>query len=349
MLLHSGAEVVGFSLPQYPRGIAEMLRLDDKCEGLIGDIRHLLELEEALREYAPEIVFHLAAQPLVLPSFEDPIGTLSTNVIGTANVLDAVRHQPSVRACVVITSDKCYATSSRAHDESDPFGGDDLYSASKGAAEIVVHAYRQSFFRQLGVPVASARAGNIVGGGDWAQFRIVPDSIRAIRAGESVRLRRPDAVRPWQHVLDAVAGYLRLGDALVTRGDEVAEGWNFGPHPDATVTVAELVGSLVENWRALGGEAEDPTIESVVAVVERDYLTLTSSKAEARLGWSSQLNFDSTMSWTAEWYFNANTNEGTTDVTDSQIARFLRLESSINDSAPLANGTVASPASPPRV
>jgi CDP-glucose 4,6-dehydratase len=268
--------------------------------------------------------------------------------MGTAHVLEAVRHQSSVKACVVITSDKCYATASQAHKESDPFGGDDLYSASKGAAEIVIHAYRESFFRRSGIPVASARAGNIVGGGDWAEYRIVPDSVRAIQAGESVRLRNPAAIRPWQHVLDAIAGYLRLGDALVARGDEVAEGWNFGPHPDATVTVEQLVRSLITNWRNLGGKAKDPTFESEVAISERDFLTLISSKAEARLGWRSLLNFESTMEWTAEWYFKANSREGATVVTDSQIARFLQLDVSGNESNRLVSRAGALPASAPR-
>ncbi len=323
ILLHAGAEVTGFSLDPYPGGIAEQLDLDSLCQGIIGDIRDPQALGDAIRRGKPEVVFHLAAQPLVLPSFDDPIGTFATNVMGTANLLEAVRHQQSVAACVVVTSDKCYATAPHAHAETDPLGGDDPYSASKGAAEIVTHAYRHSFFQGSGPPVGSARAGNIVGGGDWAEHRIVPDSIRAIRSGEPVRLRRPNAIRPWQHVVDAVVGYLRLGDMLAVRGAEFAEGWNFGPHPDATVSVLELVSSLISRWRALGGSAADPVVVRDPIVVEREFLTLLSSKAEDRLCWSPALDFAAVIDWTAEWYFAADTAEGARAVTASQIAKIL--------------------------
>ncbi|HVB01388.1 MAG TPA: CDP-glucose 4,6-dehydratase [Acidimicrobiales bacterium] len=323
LLVHAGAEVTGFSLAQYPGGISEQLDLNNLCEGITGDIRNIPILQEAIRTRRPEVVFHLAAQPLVLPSFADPIATFATNVMGTANLLEAVRHQPSVGACVVVTSDKCYATASHAHVETDPFGGDDPYSASKGAAEIVTHAYRHSFFRDSGPFVASARAGNIIGGGDWAAHRLVPDSIRAIQQGEPVRLRNPQAIRPWQHVVDAVIGYLRLGDMLTVKGQEFAEGWNFGPHPDSTVSVAELVGTLVSRWRALGGSAMDPVVDLEPAVSEREFLTLLSSKAEAGLGWSPFLDFAAMIEWTAEWYFEAGTPQGARAVTESQVAKIL--------------------------
>lgn len=332
ILQSAGAQVTGFSLAPVKGGFAEVLNLDQMCHSIVGDIRELSALDNALQRYTPEIVFHLAAQPLVLPSFKDPLGTLSTNVIGTANVLEAVRHQPSVQSCIVITSDKCYATGTGAHEESDPFGGDDLYSASKGAAEIVVHAYRHSFFQSTGLPLASARAGNIVGGGDWADYRIVPDSIRAIHDGEPVRLRQPSAIRPWQHVLDAVAGYLRLGDALMTSGTEAAEGWNFGPHPDATVTVAELVNTLVAHWRTLGGDAKDPIFDTEKNLPERQFLSLISTKSESRLGWNPHLDFNSTMAWTAEWYLNARSHDAATFVTQSQIDRYLALDIAANTS-----------------
>ena len=323
LLVHAGAEVTGYSLPATPGGISEQLELHTRCESVTGDIRDLPDLDGVIRAQRPEVVFHLAAQPLVLPSFADPISTFATNVMGTANLLEAVRDQSSVAACVVVTSDKCYATASHAHSESDPFGGDDPYSASKGAAEIVTHAYRHSFFRESGASVASARAGNIVGGGDWAEHRIVPDSIRAIQRGEPVRLRSPNAIRPWQHVLDAVIGYLRLGDMLMVRGGEFAEGWNFGPHPDATVSVHELVSSLIAKWRTLGGSAADPVVARDPLVAEREFLTLLSSKAEERLGWSPALDFASVIDWTAEWYFEAGTAEGARAVTAAQIAKIL--------------------------
>lgn len=322
----AGAHVVGYSLSPVEGGIAEALDLDDRCLSIEGDVRDLQALEQVFRAHQPEIVFHLAAQPLVLASFEDPLGTLSTNVMGTANVLESIRRQPSVRSCVVITSDKCYATSPEAHDESDPFGGDDLYSASKGAAEIVIQAYRHSFFGRSAQAVAAARAGNIVGGGDWAEHRIVPDSIRAIQAGEPVRLRHPEAVRPWQHVLDAVAGYLRLGDALTRDGEQFAEGWNFGPDPESAVTVAKLVNALVGEWRSFGGRAEDPIFGTQGNLPEREYLTLLSSKAHRLLCWRPFLDFESTVAWTTEWYFKAVTDQEARTVTELQISRFLEID-----------------------
>lgn len=326
VLSGAGAEVTGFSLPRVKGGIAELIEIDQMCHEVNGDICDAPLLTNSMRECNPEIVFHLAAQPLVLPSFDDPIYTLATNVLGTAHVFESLKAVSSARSCVVVTSDKCYATATGAHDESDPFGGDDIYSASKGAAEIVAHAYRHSFFSSSDVAMATARAGNIVGGGDFADFRIVPDVVRAILAGESVRLRHPDAVRPWQHVLDAVAGYLRLGDALAREGSTFAEGWNFGPDPSSTSTVAQLVDAIIEDWRMLGSEVSDPEIAGGSGRPEREYLTLVSKKAESRLGWKSLLDFRSTMSWTAEWYYNAAVAKKAKAVTDAQIERFLALD-----------------------
>jgi len=325
-LAQSGADVVGFALTPEKGGMADCLGLDQLVTSLEIDIRDQSILAASVRSYEPEIVFHLAAQALVLPSFEDPIGTLATNVMGTAHLLEAVRHQPSVRACVVVTSDKCYATAEQAHEESDPFGGDDLYSASKAGAEIVVHAFRSSFLINSPLSIATARAGNIIGGGDWASHRIVPDCVRAILAGEPVRLRQPMSVRPWQHVLDAVAGYLRLGDALLVDGAAVAEGWNFGPFSEATVTVAEVVKMFIKSWRSLGGDAKDPILEAGAAVPERAFLALVSEKARARLGWAPLLDLPSTIAWTAEWYRSAQSQADTARITSSQISQYLAID-----------------------
>ena len=325
-LAQSGADVVGFALTPEKGGMADCLGLDQSVTSLEIDIRDQSILAVSVRSYEPEIVFHLAAQALVLPSFEDPIGTLATNVMGTAHLLEAVRHQPSVRACVVVTSDKCYATAEQAHEESDPFGGDDLYSASKAGAEIVVHAFRSSFLINSPLSIATARAGNIIGGGDWASHRIVPDCVRAILAGEPVRLRQPMSVRPWQHVLDAVAGYLRLGDALLVDGAAVAEGWNFGPFSEATVTVAEVVKMFIKSWRSLGGDAKDPILEAGAAVPERAFLALVSEKARARLGWAPLLDLPPTIAWTAEWYRSAQSQADTARITSSQISQYLAID-----------------------
>jgi CDP-glucose 4,6-dehydratase len=325
-LAQSGADVVGFALIPEKGGMADCLGLDQYVTSLEIDIRDQSIVTEAVRGYGPEIVFHLAAQALVLPSFEDPIGTLATNVMGTAHLLEAVRHQPSVRACVVVTSDKCYAIAEHAHEESDAFGGDDLYSASKASAEIVVQAFRSSFLANSALSIATARAGNIVGGGDWASYRIVPDCVRAILAGEPVRLRHPMSVRPWQHVLDAVAGYLRLGDALLVDGATFAEGWNFGPFPEAVVTVAEVAEMLIKSWRSLGGDAKDPILEAGAAVPERAYLALVSEKARVRLGWAPLLDLPSTIGWTAEWYRSALSQADTARITSSQISQYLAID-----------------------
>jgi CDP-glucose 4,6-dehydratase len=328
-LAQAGAEVVGFALPAQPGGAAEALDLDSAVTSIEGDVRDRTQVEELIGGHEPEIVFHLAAQALVIPSFDEPLATLATNVMGTAHVLDAVRRQPSVRACVVITSDKCYALSAGAHEEGDPLGGEDPYSASKAAAEMVVHAYRSSFFAGSRVGVATARAGNIMGGGDWADYRIVPDCARAVIAGEPVRIRHPEAVRPWQHVLDAVAGYLRLGDGLLIDPTANAQAWNFGPPSEAAATVSEVVAMLFARWRALGETGvRDPEHEADSPVPERSFLTLVSDKARSRLGWLPLLDLQATIDWTVDWYHSVAAIESgnAVTVTTSQIARYLELD-----------------------
>lgn len=328
-LAQAGAEVVGFALPAQPGGVAEALDLDSAVTSIEGDVRDQTQVEELLGRHEPEIVFHLAAQALVIPSFDDPLATLATNAMGTAHLLDAVRRQRSVRACIVVTTDKCYAVSAGAHREGDPLGGEDPYSASKAAAEIVVHAYRSSFFAGSRVGVATARAGNIMGGGDWADYRIVPDCARAILAGKPVRVRHPGAVRPWQHVLDAVAGYLRLGDGLLIDPTANAEAWNFGPLSEAVTTVGELVAMLLARWRALGETGvRDPVHETDGPVPERSFLTLDSAKARSRLGWSQLLDLQATVDWTVDWYHSvaATASGDAVAVTTSQIARYLELD-----------------------
>jgi len=346
-LAQAGAEVVGLALAAQPGGAAEALGLDSVVTSIEGDVRDQTQVDELLRRHEPEIVVHLAAQALVIPSFEDPLGTLATNVMGTAHLLDAVRRQPSVRACVVVTSDKCYAVSAGAHDEDDPLGGEDPYSASKAAAEIVAHAYRSSFFAGSRVGVATARAGNIMGGGDWADHRIVPDCVRAVRAGKPVRLRHPEAVRPWQHVLDAVAGYLRLGDGLLIDPMANAEAWNFGPPSEVVATVGEVVAMLVARWRALGEDGVcDPVHEAHDPVPERSFLTLVSAKARSRLGWSQLLDLQATIDWTADWYHSvgAISSGDAVEVTTSQITHYLELDARAigHSGSPPTNTTTAS-------
>ncbi|HVC24615.1 MAG TPA: CDP-glucose 4,6-dehydratase [Acidimicrobiales bacterium] len=344
-LARAGAEVTGFSLSPESGALGETARVGDVVSSVTGDVRDLDALCAVVARCEPEIVLHLAAQALVLPSVTDPVGTFTTNVIGTANLLEALRVAGRRAACVVVTSDKCYATADAAHLESDPLGGDDPYSASKAGAELVVHAYR-STVADVGRPfIASARAGNIIGGGDVAASRVVPDCIRAIAAGAPVRLRRPQAVRPWQHVLDALAGYVRLGDALSRGEPGAATAWNFGPPPAASATVLDVSRAVVEAWRRCGGRALDP-VGAEQDSPERSSLRLESTKAVTALGWSTLLALPDALEWTVAWY-HAATVRGAPAATlcTEQIDRYLELEEAGRDRGAARPPTLGSGAS----
>ena len=327
VLAGAGADVTGLSLDPEAGGLADAIGLSGIVRSIVGDIRDASTLDDVVATFAPEAVFHLAAQSKVLPSYAEPALTFDTNVMGTVNVLEALRRASSARTCVVVTSDKCYAIAEGSHVETDPLGGDDPYSASKAGAEIVAHAYQSSFFSSSEMALATARAGNILGGGDWADQRIVPDAIRAARDGIPLVLRRPLAVRPWQHVLDAISGYLRLADALERGGAAYAESWNFGPETNAAVPVRDLVARLTTTWNALGGAPIDTEVGQS-SLGERSTLILDSSRARTRLGWRPLLNLDATVNWTVEWY-HAALNSASFDahrVTSAQIRRFLELD-----------------------
>jgi CDP-glucose 4,6-dehydratase len=299
-LLSMGAEVCGYALdPPTEPSLYRLLELEGQLKSVRGDIRDLAALETAMREFQPEVVFHLAAQPLVRLSYQNPVETYSTNVLGTVHILDVVRRTPGVRSVVMITSDKCYENKEWhwPYREQDAMGGHDPYSSSKGCAELVIAAYRSSFFGDVGV--ASARAGNVIGGGDWALDRLVPDIARAWGSGEAVAVRNPEAVRPWQHVLESLSGYLLLAERMFIGGQEFAEGWNFGPADSDTRSVGELVSALAKEW---GDGATWCTIEPEKAQHEAHLLRLDSSKAQARLGWRPRWNFNETLACTAEWY-----------------------------------------------
>ena len=300
-LVRSGAEVTGLSLAAEPDAMFDTIGLESAVASLEIDVRDSAAVTAAIADHQPEVIFHLAAQAIVLRSIEDPLETISTNVLGTANLLQGLRGS-TVKACVVITSDKCYETASAPHVESDRLGGDDPYSASKAAAELVVHAFANSYFLDSGPAVASARAGNIVGGGDRAPNRLVPDFVRAAELDRSLELRYSEAVRPWQHVLEAVAGYLRLGAALMKDPLYFAGSWNFGPPPGAGATVGHLVDLLRSSWHDHAGSwPKEPS--SVTALEpERALLMLESSKARRELGWESLLDLNATIDWTVAWY-----------------------------------------------
>lgn len=304
-----GAEVHGYALnPVTTPNLFDLTDLKELLEDYRADIREASTVKDYLLRTSPEVVFHLAAQPLVRRSYSEPRQTFDTNVNGTLNVLDAIRQCPSVRALVVVTSDKCYQNLERVHPyrETDRLGGHDPYSASKAAVEIVCAAYRDSFFTPAGVGLATARAGNVIGGGDWAEDRIVPDAIRALAKGHSVPVRNPYATRPWQHVLEPLFGYLALGAQLLksagdpTRLERHAGPWNFGPPTESCLPVRALVEAFLAAYGS--GEWNDLSSDQADAPHEARLLALDWSKAYHGLGWRPRWSFDETVRRTCAWY-----------------------------------------------
>jgi CDP-glucose 4,6-dehydratase len=306
-----GAQVRGYALP--PDASPSMfagLSIDRLCDDVAGDLRSRADLARAVTDFRPEVVFHLAAQSLVRPSYREPADTFEVNVQGTVNLLDACRSAPELRAVVVITSDKCYENRDWewAYRESDRLGGHDPYSASKACAELVVASYRGSFFdgrRSAGVgqrraPVlASARAGNVIGGGDWCVDRLIPDAARAFLRGDEVVVRNPHAVRPWQHVLEPLAGYLMLARACHQEGSAFAQGWNFGPPGDTLYPVAEVIETFAAAW----GDGRRWRHQSEAdAPHEARLLLLDAGLAGRRLAWRPQLALSEALALTAAWY-----------------------------------------------
>lgn len=317
ILLRLGAHVSGFALPPSgERSLFTDLGLGSDVASIEGDIRDFGSVRDALERSHPEIVIHMAAQAFVRRSYEDPVGTFETNVIGTAHVLEAARQDGGVRALVNVTSDKCYAggDDTRPHKEGDPLGGRDPYSASKAGAESVTAAYRASFVALE--RLASVRAGNVIGGGDWGPDRLVPDLVRAASTGRTAILRSPAAVRPWQHVLDCLHGYLLLARRLWDDTD-AASAWNFGPPAREVTTVAALADRFTElwpgsNWRPDHGEHPP----------EAETLLLDSTRARSLLGWRTHLNVDEAILWAVEAYRAMHEGTSAKEICESQIARF---------------------------
>ena len=319
-----GAEVSGFALAPEAPSLFEAARVSERMQSVLGDVRDLGVLQRALEASSAEVVFHLAAQSLVRRSYREPVDTYATNVLGTAHLLEACRHCQSVRAVVVVTSDKCYENRELdvGYREDAPLGGRDPYSSSKAAAELVTAAFRASFFAGDGrVGVGSARAGNVIGGGDWSEDRLVPDVVRGAWRGEPIVIRNPKSTRPWQHVLEPLAGYLVLAERLYRDPQEFSEAFNFGPAEEAAVDVATLAQKLVS---ILGRGTLELRPDDTGEPHEARQLTLDSSKARARLGWAPQLSFDEALKHTADWYreFEA-VPARAAELLDTQIADYM--------------------------
>lgn len=295
-----GADITGISLPpETSPNHWDLIAtpIDDRRI----DIRDSGALTQVFAERQPEIVFHLAAQPLVRRSYREPLDTWSTNVMGTAKVLEACRQTPGVRAIVIITTDKCYENCEWpwGYREIDRLGGHDPYSASKAGAELVAASYRSAFFNASDTPLlATARAGNVIGGGDWSEDRLIPDLVRAIGAGKPLEIRSPNATRPWQHVLESLSGYLMLGQRLLQGDKTFAEAWNFGPEPEGNRTVAEVLAKLEQHWPDLRWQVRDQPQQPHEATL----LYLDSAKARSRLHWQPVWQIDRTLAATVEWY-----------------------------------------------
>ena len=324
-----GAEVTGFALaPPSGPSLFDQVWLGELVRHVEGDIREPEAIDAVMRSAEPQVVFHLAAQPLVRQSYDQPVETFATNVMGTAHVLDACRRVGGVEAVVCVTSDKCYENREWpwAYRECDPMGGHDPYSASKGAAELVIAAFRRSFF-QSGCRIASVRAGNVIGGGDWAADRLVPDIIRALQAGEKPVIRSPDSVRPWQHVLDALSGYLLVAEKLMEGRDECAAGWNFGPSESDTRPVRWIVERLLADWGAEPGWDKPAGPQPHEAV----QLRLDSARARAELGWEPQLDLGKALKLTAEWHKAVHGGADARAISLDQIAGYGGREAMITE------------------
>lgn len=303
--LHSiGAEVAGYSLdPLYREGIFCSAEIHELIRDYRGDIRNLGEIKQLIKSFQPEFVFHLAAQPIVLHGYHNPVETFEVNVQGTVNILEAIRLTSSVKVAVIVTTDKCYQNMECpwGYREIDPLGGNEPYSASKGAAELVVNAYRRSYFSDGRiVGLASVRAGNVIGGGDFSENRLVPDIIKAIKDSRTIEIRNPHSIRPWQYVLEPIAGYLKLASLLYEKPSDYSEAWNFGPYNNETHEVKELVEAVI-HYSGLGKWKD---VSDIDVFCETNILKLDISKALMKLKWKPVLDFDEAIKMTVDWYFN---------------------------------------------
>jgi CDP-glucose 4,6-dehydratase len=324
-----GAELTGYSaLPPTKPNLFDVAHVAKNMTSIIGDIRNLSSLKQAMQEALPDIVIHMAAQSLVRLSYEDPVETYATNVMGTVNLLESVRHTPGVKAVIVVTTDKCYENKEWmwGYRETEPMGGRDPYSSSKGCAELASAAYRSSFFNEAdygkhGVAIATARAGNVIGGGDWAKDRLIPDIINAFEHKRFALIRNPSAIRPWQYVLEPLRGYLMLAEKLYAEGPSYAEAWNFGPLDEDTQPVSWISEQLSALW---GGNARwKPATKEPLH--EANYLKLDSSKANSKLGWWQGTRLQSALQNIVEWHCAYTLNADMHNETLKQIQEYEKL------------------------
>ncbi len=315
------SKVSGYALnPPTTPSLFNSLNLTNLIEDNRGDVRNAKMLRNAIRDFKPEIVFHLAAQPIVLDSYDNPVETFDTNVTGTVNLLNELRNVDSVRTIIVMTSDKSYRNNEWVYPyrESDVLGGKDPYSASKSCQDIVVNSFRESYFFNSGVGISSIRAGNVIGGGDWAPFRIVPDLARGISIGKTVKIRNPNSVRPWQHVLEPISGMLKLAEEMF-KNVKFSGDWNFGPDNSREVTVKELAESFISSWGS-----GSYSIDKVQRYDEANYLQLDISRAKKELKWMPRYNFDRAIKESVDWYRSFYSNENNVKKkTDEQMNRYF--------------------------
>jgi CDP-glucose 4,6-dehydratase len=296
-----GAEVHGFSLPPTTQpALFVEAQVDVEMHNTFGDIRDFGQFSKSVKSFQPEVVIHMAAQAIVRTSYTDPVETISTNVLGTAHLLEALRYCDSVKAVVNVTTDKCYENNEWVwgYRESEPMGGHDPYSASKGCSELITAAYRRSFLKEAGIHTATARAGNVIGGGDWAEDRLIPDLLRAFEKGVTPVIRNPHSIRPWQHVLEPLSGYLLLAQRLYQEGAGYAEGWNFGPVDEDAKTVESIVNVMAESW----GDGANWILGGNYQPHEAQHLKLDISKARTRLGWRPSWSLQTALEKIVDWH-----------------------------------------------
>ena len=322
--LHTmGAKAKGFALtPPTSPSLFEEAKVGDIIETSIGDIRNFAELIRVVKDFRPEIIFHMAAQPLVRYSYHEPIETYAINVMGTVNLLEAIRAVDSVRAVVNVTSDKCYENRewSWGYREDEPLGGYDPYSSSKACAELVTAAYRQSFLQKSNIAIATARAGNVIGGGDWAKDRLLPDILLAFENNEKVSIRNPNSIRPWQHVLEPIYGYLLLAEKLHSAPEFFSQAWNFGPMDSDAKPVGWIVEAMAKKW----GKEASWSFDDNNHVHEANYLKLDISKAGKNLGWYPRWTLDQALDYTVQWHSAWLSDSNVQDLCFKQIEHYQK-------------------------